>query len=485
MGSLSADEKFFASEVFRDAPDAVRRGAPRPPQETLHEPARDIAVYGECDVLVVGGGPSGTAAAVAAARQGASVILLERYNHLGGLATGGLVIWIDRMTDWDGREVIQGFARDVFERLPKDAVAGPARGEWGSRDPGRAAYWSQRTSAFHGVVTWSPTIDPERLKLVSQEMVLELAIRLVLHGWAAAPLMRDGAIAGAIFESKAGRQAIRAKVTVDATGDGDLLARAGAACESDIEESDIHHCMNTSWLFGGVDMARWLEFKSAQAHQFGQFMQLGRERLRLFDKPFVSWRNDIALFMGPRQAGFSALDPDDLTAVEIRSHRLMDAHLAFYRAHAPGFEHAHLLYSAPQLGVRHSRRLVGVKKVTRAQWPAGRVEPDEIGISPSLSPKFPSISIPYGCLVPAQLDALVACGRHIACDPNSHSFLREIPQCWVTGQAAGAAAALAANAGIAPRAIDVAALQQALLKQGVQLRAAIASGAQAPEAAIR
>ena len=467
MDSLSADESFFASEVFRD------RREPRPrdaPPETVPEPARDIPVYRRCDVLVVGGGPSGSAAAVAAARSGAEVILLERYNHLGGLATGGLVIWIDRMTDWEGREVIRGFAHEVLERLPKDAVAGPAESEWGSRDPQRAAYWSQRTSAFHGVVTWSPTVDPERLKLVLQELVLERGVRLVLHGWAALPLLDHGTVAGAIFESKAGRQAIRARVTVDATGDGDLFARAGAACETDIEESDIHHCMNTSWLFGGVDMQRWLEFKAGRAEQFAQFMQLGRERLRLFDKPFVSWRGDIALFMGPRQAGYSALDPDDLTAVEVRSRRLMVQHLDFYRAHAPGFENAHLLCSAPQMGVRHSRRLVGVRKVVRSQWPSAFVQPDEIGISPALSPRFPNISIPYGCLVPQQLEGLVACGRHIACDANSHSFLREIPQCWVTGQAAGVAAALAADRGTPLRSVDTAELQRRLAGQGAVLR---------------
>ena len=113
-------------------------------------------------------------------------------------------------------------------------------------------------------------------------------------------------------------------------------------------------------------------------------MQRGRERLRFFDKPFVSWRDDIALFMGPRQAGYSALDVADLTAVEVRSHELMAAHLEFYRREAPGFGAAYLLQSAPQLGVRHSRRLVGVGKVLRAQWPSGEALADEIGVSPSL-----------------------------------------------------------------------------------------------------
>ncbi|HVB50052.1 MAG TPA: FAD-dependent oxidoreductase [Burkholderiales bacterium] len=465
------DERILTSDIFEGERTRVRR----PPRGTWREQARDIPVYRECDVLVVGGGPSGTAAAVAAARAGADVALLERYNHLGGLSTGGLVIWIDRMTDWDGRQVIRGLGEELLDRLPADAVAGPARREWGSRDPARAAHWSQRTAAYHGIVTWSPTVDPERLKLASQDMVVGEAVHLVYHCWAAAPLVEGGAVRGAIFESKAGRQALRAKVVVDATGDGDLFARAGAAFESDIEKDDIHHCMNTAWLFGGVDMQRWLEFKAGRPEEFSAFMARGREKLRYFERPFVSWRNDIALFMGPRQSGFSALDPDDQTEVEIRSHRLMAEHLEFFRAHAPGFENAYLLQSAPQLGVRHSRRLVGVKKVTRAQWPTAMVFDDEIGVTPSVSPKFPNISIPYGALVPETLDGLLACGRHMACDPNSHGFLREIPQCWITGQAAGVGAALAARDGVEPRAVDIGALQALLLRQGAYLRSGAAS----------
>ena len=473
------DERLLVSDIFEG--ERVRRV--RRPVGTWSEPGRELPVYRTCDVLVVGGGPSGTAAAVAAARVGASVVLLERYNHLGGLSTGGLVIWIDRMTDWEGRLVIRGFAEEVLDRLPADAIAGPTENEWGSRDPERAAHWSHRTASYHGIVTWSPTIDPERLKLVSQEMVLEQKVHLVYHCWAATPIVVDGAVRGAVFESKAGRQAILAKVVIDATGDGDMFARAGGPFESDIEREDIHHCMNTAWLFGGVDMQRWIEFKAGMPEQYAQFMALGRERLRFFERPFVSWRNDIALFMGPRQSGFSALDPDDQTEVEIRSRRLMAEHLEHYRGNAPGFESAYLLQGAPQLGVRHSRRLVGVKKVVRAQWPTGAVLDDEIGVTPSVSPKFPNVSIPYGCLVPETLDGLLACGRHVACDPNSHGFLREIPQCWITGQAAGVAAALAAQRGVQPRGIDVRELQTILLGQGVHLRHPQAGGAAVPEGA--
>lgn len=462
------DERILVVDIFEEE----RARVPRPDLGSYPEPGRNIPIYRKCDVLVVGGGPSGTAAAVAAGRLGADVILLERYNHLGGLSTGGLVIWIDRMTDWDGQHVIRGFAQELFERLPGDAVAGPPREEWGSRDPARTSYWSHRTASYHGMVTWSPTIDPERLKLLLQEMVLESKVQLVYHTWVATPIVEGGEARGAIFESKAGSQAILARVVVDATGDGDMFARAGAAFESDIEKNDSHHCINTAWLFGGVDMARWIEFKSGQPEQFSQFMALGRQKLRMFQSPLVSWRNDISVFMGPRQTGFSALDVDDQTEVEIRSRRLMAEHLDFYRNNAPGYQNAFLMVSAPQLGVRHSRRLLGVSRVTREQWPTAKVFDDEIGVSPSVSPKFPNISIPYGSLVPEKLDGLLACGRHIACDPISHGFLREIPQCWITGQAAGVGAALAANRKIAPRAVDLAELQGALVKQGVYLRPA-------------
>ncbi len=460
-----SDERILQADIFeRDAKP------PRAELGTLHEPGRDIRIYRDCEVLVVGGGPSGTAAAAAAAAAGADVVLLERYNHLGGLSTGGLVIWIDRMTDWQGQLVIRGIAEELLDRLPPDALAGPAREVWGSQDAAQVQHWSPRTAAYHGVVTWSPTIDPERLKLVSQELVIERGVKLVYHSWAAMPLVQDGRVAGVAFESKEGRMAIRAQVVVDATGDGDLFARAGAAYLDDIEEADVHHCMNTSWLFGGVDMARWITFRTGDAKAYEAFMAGGREACGLFERPFVSWRDDIALFMGPRQSGYSALDVDDLTAVEVRSHRAMDAHLAYYRAHAPGFESAYLMLSAPQIGVRHARRLKGVDAVLRGRWPEGTALRDEIGITPAVSPKFPNISIPYGALVPEALDGLLACGRHISCDRNSHGFMREIPQCWITGQAAGAAAALAVRQGVQPRAVDVGALQRELLRQGVCLR---------------
>ena len=466
MSDTPSGRLFFQSETFRIEGSLARH--PRVTGRSLTEPAREVPVHAECDVLVVGGGPAGTAAAVAAGRLGARVMLLERHNHLGGLSTGGLVIWIDRMTDWSGRLVIRGFAEEYLDRLPRDALAGPPREAWGSRDAATAAWWALRTAAFHGTVTHSPTADPEWMKAVALEMVIEAGAEPLFHAWGAQPVMQGDAVRGAIFESKQGRRAILARVVVDATGDGDLFHRAGAACADDIEEGDIHHAMNTSWMFGGVDMEAWLRWRAGQPEQFAAFLQRGREAHGQFEKAFVSWRNDVALFMGPRMTGFSAVAVDDLTEVEIRSHRLMLAHLAFYRAHAPGFAGAWPLLSAPQLGVRHGRRLVGAGAVTRAMWD-GRVAPDEIGVSPCLSPRFGNVSVPYGALVPERLDGLLAPGRHLSCDATSHSFMREIPQCWLTGHAAGIAAALAAGRGIEPRQVPAGDIRSALHTQGAYL----------------
>jgi hypothetical protein len=454
-----------------------RAGEPRRkrPERTYLEPSRQVPVFAETQVLVVGGGPAGCAATLAAARAGAEVMLLERYGYLGGLSTGGLVIWIDRMTDWEGRQVIAGFARDILDRLPKEGVAGAPQSAWGSKDAELNAYWRQRLGSFRDTVTWSPVIDPEWLKLESLRMLLELCVTPVFHAWFGAPIVEDGNVRGVVFESKEGRQAIYADVVVDASGDGDVFARADAAFDSDIDEKSMHHSINVAWLWGGVDMNRWIDFRVKQPEEFNALMERGRQLLGEVDRPYVSWRNDVALFLGPRLTGYSAINVEDLTAVEVESRRWMVDLLRFYRGCMPGFADAWIMQTAPQIGVRHSRRLRGVHPVVRAEWQTGVVHADEIGVSPSLSPAFQPVSVPYGSLVPVELDGLLAPGRHMASDASSHTFLREIPQCWLTGQAAGAAAALAARAGVAPRHVDVPQLQSELVRQGAYVRVPAAS----------
>ena len=201
-------------------------------------------------------------------------------------------------------------------------------------------------------------------------------------------------------------------------------------------------------------------------------MSRARDSLGYAERPVVGWRDDVVVFMGPRLSGYSGLDVADLTRVEFESRRRMLAHLDWFRRHAPGFERAWLLLSAPQVGVRHTGRVIGRRKMVAEEWKRGVRHSDEIGVSPSPSQKFANVSVPYGALVPVGLDNVLVAGRHIASDPLTQSFMREIPQCWLTGQAAGAAAALCAADGTEPIALDACRLQRELRRQGVYLQSA-------------
>ena len=216
-------------------------------------------------------------------------------------------------------------------------------------------------------------------------------------------------------------------------------------------------------------MRRWLAFKRDNPAAHHNLMIRGRELLGFVDTPHVGWRDDVVVFMGPRLSGYSGLDVEHLSMVELESRRRMVAHLDFFRNQAPGFENAWIMLAAPQIGIRMTRRLAGLHPMTTDDWKAGVRHPDEVGVSPSPSQKFPTVSVPYRALLPERLDGVVVGGRHVASDAATQAFMREIPQCWMTGQAAGTAAGLAAHAGLAPRALDVMELRKELRRQGAFL----------------
>ena len=438
---------------------------------TVREPARDIPVYRECDVLVVGAGPAGAAAAVASARMGMDTVLVERYGQLGGMSTGGLVVWIDRMTDWEGRQVIGGFADDIFRKLPADAVVGPAPELWGSKEPQAVGYWADRHSAHHGQVTWAPVVDPEMLKLAYFDLVNESGVTSLLHCWAVAPIQDGNQLKGIVFESKAGRQAVLAKQIIDATGDGDVFALAGAPFEGEVDltPGNIHSAMNLAFRWGGVDTDRYWAFRKGQPEAYQELLNRAAQA-GIDGRPSPSPRKGIVFCMAPKLLGYDCLNIQHLSEVEVRSRKLMLQMLEFYRANMPGYEEAFVLETAPQMGVRHSRRLAGVKKVVREDWMAGRVFEDEIGLCPSRQPGVPTVSIPLGCLLPKELDNLLAAGRNLSCDPATHTFLREVPVCWVMGQGAGVAAAQAVRDGVRVRDVDIAAVRRELRRQGAILQ---------------
>jgi 2-polyprenyl-6-methoxyphenol hydroxylase-like FAD-dependent oxidoreductase len=431
----------------------------------VEEPARSTPVYRSCDVLVVGGGPAGTAAAVAAGRLGAEVVLLERYNHLGGLSTGGLVSWIDRMTDWQGNLVVAGVGAELIDRCGPDATLGPAQEIWGSTDSVEAAYWRVRTAALRDTVHWSPTLDPEVLKLVSHDIVRESNVHTLMHCWVVAAIVRDGRVAGVLFESKQGRFALTASVVIDCTGDGDVFAQAGAPFDDDFDGESAHARLNTSFRFGNVDMRRYLDFRMLQQSEFSEIMQrASREGISLLAHPTPY--DSVALFLTPKMAGYSALDVADLTEVEFVSRDIARLGLRFFREHVPGFERAWILDTASQIGTRHARRLIGVERITIDAWRESGGSDASIGLCPGPTPNFPTLEIPYASLVPERVDGLLAAGRNLSADTKSHAALREIPECWAMGEAAGVAATLAVDSDVEVRDVDVSAVQSQLVRQG-------------------
>jgi hypothetical protein len=314
-------------------------------------------------------------------------------------------------------------------------------------------------------VHWSPTLDPEVLKLVTHDIVRESNVHTLMHCWVVATITADNRVGGVIFESKQGRFALTAPVVIDCTGDGDVFAQAGAAFDDDFDGESAHARLNTSFRFGNVDMRRYLDFRMLRQDEFAEVMKrAGEQGIKLLAHPTPY--DSVALFLTPKMAGYSALDVADLTAVEFVSRDVARAGLQFFRDNVPGFERAWILDTASQVGTRHARRLVGRERITIDHWLADGSYPDSIGLCPGMTPSFPTLEIPYRCMVPEGLDGLLAAGRNLSADTRAHAALREIPECWAMGEAAGVAAVHAVSDSVDLRDVDVGRLQAQLVRQG-------------------
>ena len=387
------------------------------------QPQRPLPILHETDVLVVGGGAAGVTAAIAAARAGARVALVERYGHFGGLWTGGLVLLVIGHIVSGGRQVCQGIGEEMMRRLDK------IDGAIVNRRPGRA-----------------PTVDAEALKYMMVEMVDEADIKVYLHCWGVDAIMDGDAARGAVFESKSGRQAILADTVIDATGDGDLFAAAGAEFE--------HRSHNVGLVsrVGNLD-----RIDAAAAAGVPRPRNLGLQT----PVPGVNWVN----MHGPEVDG---LDIEVLTRLEMNHRKFIWQHIQRVRK-TPGYERVYLVETAPQLGVRITRVLAGLKTVTRADLNAGTRFPDVIAVGGASGGEHAEWQIPYGALVPAKIDNVLAAGRCISAEMRMADLVRLIPNCFVTGQAAGVAAAVAAHDGCRVRDVQVPKVQKILLEQEAYL----------------
>ena len=443
----------------------------QPKNIKINEPAREIEVIRSADVVVVGGGPAGIGAAVAAARAGADTVLIERYGHLVGMATGGLVILIPHMSGDDGKQQIMGISQEWIDRL--DALGGaihPDRKDLGSRDSALIEKWKDYFSCVvNDRIRQSVYLDPELLKCVLNDMVEEAGLKLYLHTWGCRSITEGDTVKGVIFESKQGRQAIMGKVVIDATGDGDIMADAGAEFEGGYDAESRGAMVAVVFRLGNVDFKKFCDFRTAHPAQWkdvtSRIHALGNFRLL----PFPTNRNDV-MWVNNWVPGRSCLSVEDITWTEVNVRKVMREMRRILAAEIPGFEDCFVLDTASQLGTRGSRRLSGECQVTLKDVGSGRTYPDTITWFPSLQlEEKPLIHIPYRSLVPRKIEGLLVAGRCYSSDAPANNLTNLIPHCVAMGEAAGAAAALAIDAGVSVRKVDIPALQTHLRRQGVSL----------------
>lgn len=407
-----------APNVYRKGPAIIENGK-------IIQPRHEIPVLGDTGVLVVGGGCAGVIAALAAARAGQKVTLVERYGCFGGLWTGGLVLIVlatDVKTPSGLTRCVNGIGGELLQRLLKlkNGIIDQA--------PGKR----------------NPTSDPEATKYVMAEMLREAGVEILLHSWASNAIMQGNSVKGVVFESKSSSYAITAQVVVDATGDGDVYAAAGAEHVRHIHRIGLVH------RIGNMD--RVVAAKPAAG---AKPVKLGGET----PIPSVLWVN----MQGPQG---DCLDVKTLTQTELDGRRAVWEKVKALQQ-KPGYEQVFLLDTASQLGIRASRTLKGVVEPTYQAAMQGKRYRDVIGVGGADFLGERSCELPYGALVPVKIDGLLAAGRGIAADNLMMNYMRLIGPCLVSGQAAGAAAALALRNKCRPRDVDVVQLQALLRKQGV------------------
>lgn len=453
------------------------------------ESERELPVAWSGQVIVAGGGVAGFAAAIAAARSGARVLLIERAAFLGGTATVAMMGVFGAPYEHS-----HGIAREAFDRLISIGAAAPG-----------------------------PLIpfDPEAFRSVALEMTDEAGVELLLHTWVVDVITSGGEVLGLVVENKSGREALLGDVVIDTTGDADVAARAGAPFVKGRETDGRMRPITLLFKIGGVDVPTLIDYVQGNPEQFSpdpnkHIVDVAGNNVRLYgffdlvaqahDRDEIpsdvhylrleslSPSRGTALVNTTRVYNVDGTNAWDITRAEIEARRQVIRLMRFIRASVPGCEAAYLLETAPGLGVRETRRIRGAYVLTEDDIANERPFPDavaqdaqrEVPYQPvhspdagegstedlaertMLSPLF-IYAVPYRCLVPNDVQRLLAAGRCISATHEADGFTRNMPACMATGQAAGTAAALAAREGLCPRDLDVKKIQAALLSQGAKI----------------
>lgn len=429
-----------------------------------------IPVKYQVDVCVAGAGPGGIAAAVSAARGGAKVLIFDSHTMPGGMSTAALIPVL--MPYSDGVNFLPGgFGREVIDRI-------------------------QAESTLRNFVNHGALLNAEHLKYIYEDVLTKAGVEILYYS-RLVDVIRDGScVKSAVIAAPSGLFAVDAEIFIDATGDGTLAARAGAAFEMASPDEIMPSTLCSVWA--GFD---WEAYRAGKAFSHNEDEMLDklaaafhRGELSVEDYHHTGFARISKHAAAANVSHVFGIDPTDeasLTKGLIESRKLLREYEQFYRNHIDGFADAEIVTSGSLLGVRESRRITGDYVLNRDDYLARRDFADEIGrynFPADIHPPRPgraeleehkrifhnegyrsgeSYGIPYRILLPQTLNNVLTCGRCVSTDRYVHASLRVIPGCWITGQAAGLAAAMAVKNHIAPRAVDVKVLQHQLRKLGV------------------
>lgn len=456
----------------------------------IKEKGREIPIVIEADVIVAGGGTAGVVAAIASARRGLKVVIVERYGFFGGMCTAGYVtllpIW--NLTPWreENESLIGGIAKEIEERLDLDggAIRSSLAKRYQNNKP-VLPYWPAWTQ-----------FDFETMKLIMQEMIQEEKIEIFLHTFIVDAIIDSEMVKGIIIENKSGRQALLGKIIIDCTGDGDVFYRAGA--EYDLSSTENITPVTLPFYVGGVNNKEAVEYlqkdptlqdaikKSKSNVIENKNVLQGSVKIKLSyvdlpleystEKKYAQIeRKGTWYIWGAHSSNKNVVINKDLTKAELETRIKVKELFSILKKNVPGFQDSYICSTATQIGIRESRRLVGEYILTKDDILNGqhfddvvlRSRTGEWELTEKTSP--PPFDIPYRCILPRNIDNLLVAGR---CISISHSAARlfsprDISTCMGLGEVAGISAATACKENVKPRDIDISKLQKEIKKNKI------------------